>query len=82
MTAPIHVVLVRAFLPRVQLPRKKGGLGPMDIPIIADITKQISKDYGVLLEDGDDAGAHFGSSTPRSLVVAVFVHLWHQRPNS
>ncbi|XP_028404554.1 peroxiredoxin-1-like isoform X3 [Dendronephthya gigantea] len=32
-------------------PRKKGGLGQMDIPILSDITKQISKDYGVLLED-------------------------------
>ncbi|XP_046839924.1 peroxiredoxin-1-like isoform X2 [Xenia sp. Carnegie-2017] len=32
-------------------PRKKGGLGSMSIPILSDITKQISKDYGVLLED-------------------------------
>merc|ERR1712176_1073860 len=32
-------------------PRNKGGLGPMKIPILADITKKISKDYGVLLED-------------------------------
>ncbi|KAI8916864.1 thioredoxin-like protein [Entophlyctis helioformis] len=40
----------------VQTPRKAGGLGEMKIPIIADITKQISRDYGVLLEDGEDAG--------------------------
>jgi len=33
------------------LDRAKGGLGKMKIPILADITKQISKDYGVLLED-------------------------------
>ncbi|XP_077980920.1 peroxiredoxin-like [Glandiceps talaboti] len=32
-------------------PRKKGGVGAMNIPILADLTKQISKDYGVLLED-------------------------------
>lgn len=32
-------------------PRNKGGLGKMNIPILSDITKQISKDYGVLLED-------------------------------
>lgn len=30
---------------------KKGGLGHINIPLLADITKQISKDYGVLLED-------------------------------
>lgn len=28
----------------------------MDIPLLADVTKQIAKDYGVLIEDGDDAG--------------------------
>jgi len=32
-------------------PRKKGGLGPMKIPILSDLTKEISKKYGVLLED-------------------------------
>jgi len=36
----------------VNLPRKDGGLGKMNIPILADITKQISKDYGVLLPSG------------------------------
>ncbi|TYZ69402.1 hypothetical protein PybrP1_007739 [[Pythium] brassicae (nom. inval.)] len=33
-----------------KLPRNKGGLGKMDIPIVADITKLISAKYGVLLE--------------------------------
>jgi alkyl hydroperoxide reductase subunit AhpC len=32
-------------------PRDQGGLGGMQIPMIADMTKQISKDYGVLLKD-------------------------------
>ncbi|XP_002165222.1 peroxiredoxin-2 isoform X1 [Hydra vulgaris] len=32
-------------------PRNKGGLGNMNIPILSDLTKQISRDYGVLLED-------------------------------
>ena len=36
--------------------REKGGLGDMDIPLISDITKKISKDYGVLIETGEDAG--------------------------
>ena len=39
--------------------RKKGGLGKMDIPMIADISKEISKKYGCLIEDGDDAGIAF-----------------------
>jgi len=32
-------------------PRTKGGLGPMDITIVEDLKKTISKDYGVLCED-------------------------------
>jgi len=28
----------------------------MQIPLLADITKQIAKDYGVLIEEGADAG--------------------------
>ena len=32
-------------------PRKEGGLGPIDFPILADMNKQISRDYDVLLED-------------------------------
>ncbi|KAK9767164.1 peroxiredoxin [Basidiobolus ranarum] len=35
----------------VNTPRKEGGLGNMEIPILSDITKKISRDYGVLLED-------------------------------
>ncbi|KAJ3041998.1 hypothetical protein HDV00_008289 [Rhizophlyctis rosea] len=36
--------------------RKEGGLGAMKIPILADITKKIARDYGVLVEEGPDAG--------------------------
>ncbi|XP_068176705.1 peroxiredoxin-2 [Antennarius striatus] len=32
-------------------PRKQGGLGDMKIPLVADLTKAISRDYGVLKED-------------------------------
>ncbi|ORX81108.1 AhpC/TSA family protein [Basidiobolus meristosporus CBS 931.73] len=35
----------------VNMPRKNGGLGNMEIPILSDITKKISRDYGVLLEE-------------------------------
>lgn len=35
----------------VNTPRKDGGLGKLDYPLLADLTKKISRDYGVLLED-------------------------------
>ena len=31
----------------------------MNIPMVSDLTKQISIDYGCLIEDGDDAGVAF-----------------------
>ena len=33
-------------------PRTEGGLGKIEFPMLADITKQISRDYGVLNEGG------------------------------
>ncbi|ORX92102.1 peroxiredoxin [Basidiobolus meristosporus CBS 931.73] len=35
----------------INTPRNQGGLGEMNIPILSDITHEISKDYGVYLED-------------------------------
>ncbi|KAJ8404140.1 hypothetical protein AAFF_G00339130 [Aldrovandia affinis] len=35
----------------INTPRKQGGLGPMQIPLLADLTQSISRDYGVLKED-------------------------------
>nr|CCC91983.1 putative tryparedoxin peroxidase [Trypanosoma congolense IL3000] len=35
----------------VETPRKKGGLGEMKIPLLSDFTKEISRDYGVLVEE-------------------------------
>ena len=32
-------------------PPNKGGLGKIKFPLVADLTKQIAKDYGVLIED-------------------------------
>ena len=34
--------------------RKHGGLGELDIPLVSDFSKTISKDYGVLVEDEND----------------------------
>ncbi|KAM9311229.1 peroxiredoxin-2 [Gastrophryne carolinensis] len=33
------------------VPRKDGGLGPMNIPLLSDLTHSISRDYGVLKEE-------------------------------
>jgi alkyl hydroperoxide reductase subunit AhpC len=33
------------------VPRNKGGLGDINYPLVADIKKTISSDYGVLIED-------------------------------
>ncbi len=37
-------------------PRNKGGLGGAKYPLLSDLTKSVAKDYGVLIEDGGDAG--------------------------
>ncbi len=36
----------------VNLPRNQGGLGKINFPLLADLTKDISRDYGVLLDAG------------------------------
>lgn len=33
-------------------PVEKGGIGPIRYPLVADLTKNIARDYGVLLESG------------------------------
>lgn len=35
-----------------QTPREQGGIGRIDYPLVADLNKQISRDYDVLLDDG------------------------------
>jgi peroxiredoxin (alkyl hydroperoxide reductase subunit C) len=32
-------------------PIEKGGIGPIDFPLVSDLTKEISRDYGVLIND-------------------------------
>jgi alkyl hydroperoxide reductase subunit AhpC len=36
----------------IKTPRSEGGLGGLQYPLVADLTKKISSDYGVLLESG------------------------------
>merc|ERR1712037_966399 len=37
-------------------PRETGGLGPMKLPMVSDITKKIARDYGCLFEHSEDEG--------------------------
>ena len=37
-----------------KIPRTQGGLGQLNYPLFADISKDMSRDYGVLVEDKDD----------------------------
>lgn len=39
------------FLAWINTPREQGGLGKIQIPLLSDLTHQISKDYGVYLQD-------------------------------
>lgn len=36
----------------IQTPREKGGLGGLTYPLVSDLTKKISTDYGVLTDGG------------------------------
>jgi peroxiredoxin (alkyl hydroperoxide reductase subunit C) len=36
----------------INTPRKAGGLGGLDYPLVSDLTKKIAADYGVLTADG------------------------------
>jgi peroxiredoxin (alkyl hydroperoxide reductase subunit C) len=57
----------------INTPRKAGGLGEMKIPVLADTNHEISKAYGVLLEDmGADLRGSFlidPSGTVRHVTV-------------
>jgi len=36
----------------INTPRKKGGLGSLNIPLLSDFSKSIAKEYGILLDSG------------------------------
>lgn len=47
----MYIIWVCFYIFRVNTPRKTGGLGPMDIPLLGDKTNDIAKRYGVYKED-------------------------------
>ena len=74
----IHTVIsiIKIILPycRTELPRNKGGLGKMKIPILSDLTKDISRDYGILLEAGM-------SLRYVNILGTIVVTVWTKKPN-
>ena len=40
----------------IRTPRKRGGLGHMQIPLVADVSKTISADYGACVCTGKGKG--------------------------
>ena len=40
-------------------PRNKGGLAPLDIPLLSDVSHDISKDYGVWIDFGQEKGVAY-----------------------
>merc|ERR1712098_818382 len=43
----------------MNIPRSKGGIGNLDIPLLSDLTHKISKEYGVYLEESGVARGLF-----------------------
>jgi len=55
--ASVSVDSVYTHLAWQNTPRSAGGVGKMNFTMISDLTKKIAQDYGVLIQDGGDAGA-------------------------
>lgn len=58
-------------------PRKEGGLGGLDIPLLSDVTKKIATDYGCLIQEGDDEGVAFRATyiiDPKGIVRHVSIN--------
>ncbi|CAO3659174.1 unnamed protein product [Umbelopsis vinacea] len=58
----------------VNTPRKQGGLGEMKIPILADKTKKIARDYGVLIEDDGVALRGLFIIDPKGIVRQITIN--------
>lgn len=56
------------------LPMDKGGIGRLDFPLISDLTKKISQDYGVLLEDAGIALRGTFIVDPEGKIRAATIH--------
>src|SRR6185503_8820797 len=57
----------------IQTPRNVGGLGGLTYPLVADLTKKISSDYGVLLDGGIALRGTF-LIDQKGVVQAITIH--------
>ncbi len=57
----------------INTPRKEGGLGELRYPILADVTKKIAADYGVLTDGGVALRGLF-LVNPKGVVAYEVVH--------
>ena len=57
----------------IETPRNKGGLGGLKYPLVADLTKKISADYGVLLEGGISLRGLF-ILDQKGIIHAITIH--------
>lgn len=55
-------------------PRKEGGIQNLQYPLIADLTKSIARDYGVLIEEGGVALRGLFVIDPEQNIRAAIVH--------
>ncbi len=59
-----------------ETPRNQGGIGDTPYPLVADMTKSISRDYGVLIEDAGIALRGLFIINPEGdLIVQIVNHL-------
>ena len=58
----------------INTPRKDGGLGELKYPLIADLTKKIASDYGVLLDDNSVALRGLFLIDPHGIVRHMLVN--------
>src|SRR5437660_327549 len=55
-------------------PRKEGGLGKLEIPLLADVKKEIGRSYGVLLENNGFTLRGLFLINPQGKIVYQLVH--------
>jgi len=58
----------------IKTPRNQNGLGELQFPLAADLTKSVSRDYGVLLEDKGIALRGLFIIDPKGVVQYAVTH--------
>jgi alkyl hydroperoxide reductase subunit AhpC len=56
-----------------RMSREDGGVGQLKIPLVADTSKKISKDYGVLVDDEEDE--IFGGMLSKTSIAFIHINM-------